>query len=429
MEIVKRRSSLVSRFAASTAVLAAVVVVLAIVFFVAVQGDFLKGAIRTTLRGFSLSLAERIWQEDDRDFTRLVARTHGIGIAVVTPEESYAFGPGGEAVEPEELLREDPRYLRVDATGARGVRLTFSWDLLVFARAHVPLLAGLIVLLVAVIGVTYAFQVALLRPLRQLRAGVEAVSMGDFKTEVPVVRQDEIGGVADAFNRMTRRIARMMADRELLLADVSHELRSPLARIKVALELLPEGDKREAIRRDVREMESLTSVLLERERLQARTERLEREIVDLTALTREVVRTFEDGPPGVVLTEAEERLEVVADAALVRVLVQNLVDNAVKFSLPASGPVEVSLRSSARSVELVVEDDGPGIPAAEAERVFEPFVKLDPARGHRRGYGLGLNLCRRIVEAHGGSIEMSGGVTRGARARVILPLSRDRLRA
>lgn len=418
---VKETSSLISRFAASTAALAAAVVVLAVVFFVAVQGDFFKGRIETTLRGFSLSLAERIWQEDDRAFSRLVARTHAIGLVVVTPEERYAFGPDGEPVEPEELLQENPRYLRIDATGARGVQVTFLWDLVDFAREHVPLLAGLIVLLIAVIGVTYAFQVALLRPLRWLKSGVEAVSTGDFKARVRVVRRDEIGQAAAAFNQMARRVERMMADREVLLADVSHELRSPLARIKVALELLPAGDKREAIRRDIREMEALTSVLLERERLRARTDRLETELVDLAALTRDVVQAFEGRAPGVAFIDPGKPVEVRADAALLRVVVQNLVDNAVKFSLPESAAVKVSVASAGESAELVVDDHGPGIPEGEAERIFEPFVKLDAARGHRSGYGMGLNLCRRIVDAHGGSIEMTGNDGGGARARMSLP--------
>jgi len=97
------------------------------------------------------------------------------------------------------------------------------------------------------------------------------------------------------------------------------------------------------------------------------------------------------------------------------------VDNAIKFSLPDSGPVIVTLSQSDELTHIDVEDDGPGIPADLAEKVFEPFMKLNPARGHRSGYGLGLNLCQRIVQAHGGHIEIQQREERGTRVSVSLP--------
>ncbi|MEE8526301.1 MAG: ATP-binding protein, partial [Thermoanaerobaculia bacterium] len=405
------RSSLVSRFAASTAVLVAAVVVLAVVFFVVLHSDYFHGTMNAMLRGFTLSMAEVIWR--DPDLAQKVAHRHKVGIILVTPDGRVAFGPDGEPIDPEEQLRAGSRYQRIDTTGPDGRQMSFFWDKLEFVRLYRPLLVGLFVLLLVMIGATYAFQLAQLRPLRWLRTGVAAVSRGDFTTRVPVVRQDEIGQVAQAFNQMTRRVEQMINDRERLLGDVSHELRSPLARIKVALELLPESDKRDLITKDVRAMESLTAVLLERERVRSvaartRADGREAEFVDLAAVVREVVDGFVDRPPGVELADPTASMEVRADAALMGVLIQNLVDNAIKFSLPDSQPVEVRLRSSNAAVELVVSDDGRGIPEAETERVFEPFVKLDPARGHRTGYGLGLDLCRRIVEAHDGSIELGG---------------------
>ncbi len=415
----RRARSLVSRFAASTAALAAAVVLLAVALFVLIHGDFFEGRIHATLRGYSLSFAEAIWR--DSDLAQAVARRHKVGVVVDTPAGRVAFSPEGEPVDPAAQLAAGPRYRRIEVDGPDGRRISFYWDMVAFARAHIPLLIALIVGLLVMIGVTYAFQLAQLRPLRWLRTGVDAVSKGDFTTRVPVVRQDEIGRVAQAFNQMTRRVEQMMSDRERLLGDVSHELRSPLARIKVALELLPGSDKRDAIDRDVREMESLTTALLERERVRTRTDRLETEAVDLVAVTRRIVRGFDGRPPGVELAEPAAAIEIQADAALIGVLVKNLVDNAAKFSLPDSRPVEVSLRAPDSGVEIVVADDGRGFPEDEVERVFEPFVKLDPARGHRTGYGLGLNLCRRIVEAHEGTIEIGARDGRGTRVVVCLP--------
>ena len=208
--------------------------------------------------------------------------------------------------------------------------------------------------------------------------------------------------------------------RERLLADVSHELRSPIARMKVALELLPEGDKRDAIAQDIREMESLTTALLEREQVRTQTGQARVEQVNLVTVAASVIDAFGDTPPGVQLNVPPGSLAINGDAALVKILIHNLVDNALKFSLPDSEPVEVSLRQSGDGAQIIIEDDGPGIPPEKVEEIFEPFVKLDPARGHRTGYGLGLNLCQRIVQSLGGEIEIQQRETRGTRVVVSL---------
>ena len=251
---------------------------------------------------------------------------------------------------------------------------------------------------------------------------MEAVSEGEFSTRVPVVRNDEIGKVARSFNQMTDRVRQMMDDRERLLADVSHELRSPLARIKVALELLPEGDKRDSIAQDIREMESLTTALLEREQVRTRSNQATFERVNLVTIAAEVIDGFNNTPPGVQLNVPPQSLDINGDEALIKILIQNLVDNAIKFSLTDSKPVEVSLLETDDGVQVIVDDDGQGIPADQAEKIFEPFVKLNPARGHHTGYGLGLNLCQRIVQAQGGSIEIQQREPRGT--RVLLNLQK-----
>jgi signal transduction histidine kinase len=296
-------------------------------------------------------------------------------------------------------------YLKDSEAG--GLRSSLLWSVL----------GGLLFLL----GVVYVVQLSQLRPLRWLQESVEKVSAGDLSTRVPVVRMDEVGQVAQAFNHMTERVEQMLNDHDRLMADVSHELRSPLARMKVALEMLPEGDKREQIATDIREMEGLTSALLERERIKNRTARPDYAAFDLVSLMRGIVDSFSDSSPGVVLTESPEELSFHADEALLKVLLQNLVDNAVKFSLDDSQTVEMQLANDDESITIRIADDGPGISSDMTERVLEPFVKLDPSRGHRSGYGLGLNICQRIVEAHKGSIEIKPRQPRGTLVTVVLP--------
>jgi signal transduction histidine kinase len=414
----KRGSSLIMRFATTTGLLALAVVILAIIFFHTIRGDIFQGAFQAPLKEWSATVAGHIGNDISK--AQAVAKTHQIGIIFANAEGRFAFGPDGEPVDPAELLENASRYRQIDvhvqhAGQAQQLQYSFMLDKEQFDDDRSPLLIGLIFLLLFIIGLAYAMQASLLRPLEWLRVGVEAVSHGDLSTRVPVVRNDEIGKVARAFNQMTNRVQQMMDDRERLLADVSHELRSPLARIKVALELLPPGEKRDSISQDIREMESLTTALLEREQIRTQAGHANTEKVNLIALAGDVIDSFGDTPPGVEFNVPPQSLEITGDAALIKILIHNLVDNALKYSLPDSKAVEVSLRQSEKAIQLIVDDDGQGIPGDQVEKVFEPFVKLNPARGHRAGYGLGLNLCQRIIQAQGGSIEIQAREKRGVR--------------
>jgi signal transduction histidine kinase len=429
----RRGSSIIMRFATSTGLLAVAVVILAIIFFHTIRGDIFQDAFQGPLKEWSATIAGHIGQDASR--ARAVARNHRIGVIVWTEDNNYAFGPDGEPVDPNELLENSSGFRKIETIiqhatrhggDNREMRYTFMLDKDEFDDDRTPMLLGLVFLLLFTIGLAYLMQASLLRPLKWLHEGVEAVSGGDFSTRVPVVRNDEIGKVARAFNQMTARVQEMLDDRERLLADVSHELRSPLARIKVALELLPEGEKSDAIAHDVRTMEALTTALLEREQLRNRLHpgaAEPDETFNLVAVAGEVIDGYHDVKPGVDLHAPAQSLEIRGDMALFRVLLHNLVDNAVKFSLPDSDPVAVTLNQTGTGIEISVEDDGRGIPEDQAEKVLEPFVKLDPARGHHSGYGLGLNLCQRIVQAYGGEIRIEARKQRGTRVRVMFPAS------
>ncbi|MGC4118522.1 MAG: ATP-binding protein [Myxococcales bacterium] len=195
--------------------------------------------------------------------------------------------------------------------------------------------------------------------------------------------------------------------------------------MKVALELCPKDEHHRRLERDVAEMEAMVTELLELERLrQGKGMRLER--ADLVRLVREVVEACQEPLPGVVLGELPGQLELTVDPEKIRRVLSNLLENASKFSLPDSQPTRVSVLEQDGAVVVRVEDDGPGIPAELFASVFEPFFRADRSRSRKTGgYGLGLSLCRRIMEAHGGTIELANRAGRGAVFTLTLPRARS----
>ena len=287
--------------------------------------------------------------------------------------------------------------------------------------AHDKLALFLLLLMAAVILTAHQVLRRALRPVRLLYTGVARISEGDFEVAVPRQSRDELGALTDAFNQMARRIKEMMALRDQLLLDVSHELRSPLTRLKVALALVPEGEKRARMEADVAEMETMITGILELERLRDRRG-VHVAPHDLLALVHEVAAPFSTAPPGVELLLPPETIILDIDADRIRTLLRNLLDNAVKYRLPDSRPVDVIVLSGRETVELRVRDDGPGVAPDDLHSIFEPFYRADHSRSKKTGgYGLGLSMCKRIAEAHGGTIAAEPGPVRGVTIVVSIP--------
>jgi len=247
------------------------------------------------------------------------------------------------------------------------------------------------------------------------------VSQGNLDVVVPKRSADEFGTLTDAFNRMVDRIKDMIRARERLLLDVSHELRSPVTRLKVSLELLSDPTMKARMAADVAEMEIMIGELLELERLRdGRGMSFARQ--NIVSLLGEVAGNYDDRPPRVRLVPTMPEILVDIDRERMRTVIRNLVENAVKYSLPDSHPVEVSAAQNSDRVVIRVTDDGPGIPEHDMPNLFEPFFRLDRSRSKKTGgYGLGLSIAKRIVEAHGGSIAVENNPTRGASFVMSLP--------
>lgn len=323
-------------------------------------------------------------------------------------------------------------YQRAGKGAARYSVLRYKapdWPLsLMFKQAAVALLV------LAMVSIPLARSVT--APLAGLSSLVRRFGKGDLRARVRSRRRDEIGELARAFDDMADRIAELRRSEKELLANVSHELRTPLARIRLALELVVDGDRDKAssyltdIGDDLAELERLLDDVLSAARLDLARDTggdalppLHFETVEASSLLGAAANRFLVRYPerSLECQIAEALPQIEADPVLRRVF-DNLLDNARKFS---EGKVELRARTSSEGNELVVEvvDVGIGISVEDQSRIFEPFFRSDRSRTRATGgVGLGLVVVRRIVEAHHGAVTVHSELGAGTRFVVTLPL-------
>jgi signal transduction histidine kinase len=299
-----------------------------------------------------------------------------------------------------------------------------------------PLGTILAVLLVVALGVPAALLGrAIARPLERLAHTAQALGAGDLKARTGLARRDELGALARAFDDMAERVEKLVLSQTELLANVAHELRTPLARIRMALELAEGGDPAVAreslteIAQDLSELEGLVNDILASARMDIATSTtsggppLRRAPLAVAHVVSGAVERLRHRHPArrVEVDVAPDLPEVEGDAVLLRRALDNLLDNAQKYSPPDSA---IRLRAGRSRIGVVVDviDSGEGISAEDLSRLFTPFFRGDKSRTRGTGgVGLGLSLARRIVEAHGGTLTAASTPRVGTTMSVELP--------
>jgi signal transduction histidine kinase len=279
---------------------------------------------------------------------------------------------------------------------------------------------------VAVALAIYPIVRRLTHRLEALQRNVERWGDGDLSVRMATGGRDEVGFLAERFNKAAEQIETLVKTREALLtsqksllANASHELRSPLTRIRMGLELMGQNTSptaRQEISRNIGELDQLIDEILLASRLDAKEADLGTiESVDLVGLSaEECARTH------VVLDVEVSSVQVPGVAKLLRRVVRNLLENARRY---AAGEAVLSIRTDAGYAVIQVKDRGPGVPAELAERIFEPFYRLPGASEREGGVGLGLALVKSITLRHGGSVRCSNRPDGGACFEVRLPLA------
>lgn len=252
-------------------------------------------------------------------------------------------------------------------------------------------------------------------PLRTLAGAAERLGRDVNAPPVAETGTTEMRRAALSFNQMQDRIRRLLDNRIRMLAALSHDLRTPLTLLRLRTESLPETEDRDRMLATLGELDAMIGASLQFARDQASSEPSRR--TDVSALLASIVDDMAEAGLPVSMAPAEPVVLPCQPVALRRALA-NLVDNAVKYG----GAARVAIRPAASAVRITIEDDGPGIPEAELQRVFEPFHRVEQSRSRDTGgTGLGLSIALSVVQAHGGDIALSNRPEGGLRAVVTLP--------
>lgn len=310
------------------------------------------------------------------------------------------------------LVRKHPDYTL--AFSVPHSRRSWNW------RKAIPLAISLILLVILYHATRRIFS-----PIKVIKDGVEKIGEGDLQHRIEINRRDELGDLSNSINAMADDIQQMLEAKRQLLLAISHELRSPMTRVKVSLEMINDKKTHDEINHDLTEMDNLIAELLETERLSTRHRVLNYSYVSLTGLVQEVVNEFfKDHSLKIDLSESDITANV--DAARIKILLKNLLDNALNHNSEGASPPRLLLKKTDDEIVISVEDFGKGIEEKHIPFLTEPFYRVDPARQRQTGgYGLGLYLCRIIAEAHGGQLKIFSEDQKGTKVTVNFPIKNE----
>lgn len=314
------------------------------------------------------------------------------------------------------------RFVRLDDAFGMGLAVPLkdgTWLNTVFAKpaatafwnTPTAVTLGMTALLLSAIA---AFLVrGITRPMRQMAAAAEAVGRGESST-LPETGPDDVRRTAEAFNLMQARLQRFIDDRTRMLAAIGHDLRTPITSLRLRAEFVSDEETRDKMLATIDELRTMTEAGLAFAREDSTVEQTR--AVDVAALAESLCDDLAELGQQVSFAEgARVRLRCRPDS--LRRAIRNLVENAVRYG----GAARVGVTGTDRTVEIVIEDDGPGIPEDKFESVFAPFFRLEESRNRETGgVGLGLSIARTIARRHGGDVVLENGAP-GLRARISLP--------
>ncbi len=296
-----------------------------------------------------------------------------------------------------------------------GILQVIVRDKRLFSTTTYIFVMWMVAISLVLLGVALMFLRNQMRPIRQLATAAEQFGKGQFVEDFKPSGAQEIRSASRAFHVMKHRILRQITQRTEMLAGVSHDLRTPLTRMKLQLAMMPDGESRSSLEDDVADMEKMVEGYL----AFARGQEAEAvEDTDLPELMNDIVTNARRQGTAVSLTTKPESFRADIRPNSFKRCITNLVNNAARYA----DEIWITVEETASEIVILIEDDGPGIPADKRRDVFRPFFRLDPSRNMETGgSGLGLTIARDVIHGHGGQIALGQAPTGGLRVEIRLP--------
>ena len=390
--------------------------------------------IQRDMANYSSYILTDITTTPDTSKIKKVADKLGIGIYVNTSELTYLYPKSEKKVAPNKLIRYKGDSVRVGFYDGLRVNIkkgNSNFQFVLKKKGEsVSYLSNLVfvlnILIVSLVLVVIYFVLRwILNPIPELDKGVKKLTHGDLDFKLQSKRKDELGSLVNSFNRMRRSIKNMIKAREQLLLDVSHELRSPITRINLSLEMMENSPEKKDISEDVSEMKTMITELLESARIQSEHGEINKKENFIPDLIRETVEKYKNQDPGVEIKNLEP-VSLNVDRRLMKIMLKNILSNGLKYSDGDSEALEISMQQTQSEVSIQIQDHGEGIPEEDQKFIFEPFYRVDKSRSKETGgYGLGMSLSKKIIEAHNGEIKLKSELGKGTTIRIVFPANRE----
>ena len=288
-------------------------------------------------------------------------------------------------------------------------------------RAYI--VEAIIAITLLVLFICYGLVQRIFRPIKSIEEGATLIGQGELKHRINVRQKDELGSLANKINQAASNAQATLEQIEALGLAVSHELRSPLTRAKLEVELLEDSKIKEDLLNEINAMETIITNLLESEALSSGHKALQLEIFEINYIIGQMIeKSGFLANSNIVFTQVEDGSDVEADKTLFEVMVKNILENATRYNPAEAGPIQIRIKKMENNYEIKIRDFGPGFSEEDIAKVTEPFYRTDQSRSRQSGgFGLGLYLCKQIIEAHQGSIAIENHKEKGAVVALTIP--------
>ena len=277
--------------------------------------------------------------------------------------------------------------------------------------------------------ICYAMVQRIFRPIKSIEEGANQIGQGQLEYRIDVKQKDELGSLAEKINQLAVNVQEMLAAKQRLNLGVSHELRSPLTRARLEVELLEDSKIKEDLLNEINAMETIIANLLDSEAINYGHKKLKLELFELSDMISQLIQKSGFlADSNIAFIPLNYAAQVEADKTLFEVMIKNILENALRYNPVEGEPIQIRVEQVEDTYEIKIRDFGPGFSKEDLTKVTEPFYRTGQSRSRQSGgFGLGLYLCKQIVEAHQGTIAIANHEETGAVVAVTIPKRQNQM--